>query len=280
MWGWLPPLAAWLVSSSASVPAGLLTGLALAIAVLAPAPDFQTGGFVSLAPWGVMIGAGLLTCLLSVLERGPGFIRRALGARLVRREAGRLAKRLDNWALLDGEPEGAVVSVVGWARGHSYLERPLGGRPCLGMALRCRGETEEVRLQRNRWGRQGALVVSRWCSGLYELLHDFDLVDDSGRSIPIKVADGRMLARPNVELHGDDVDARLLIASLDLPLGALPSTRQAFVLHDGDPVLVIGFKSTVVDPSAPGAGPRGAPLRATLVSDSTRPLLVIPIEPV
>jgi hypothetical protein len=63
-----------------------------------------------------------------------------------------------------------------------------------------------------------------------------------------------------------------LLTMLDLPLDVTPVGADVFVLRDGDPVLVIGFKSTVVDPTL-GAH-RGPAERAGVASRSPRPLLI------
>ena len=45
---------------------------------------------------------------------------------------------------------------------------------------------------------------------------------------------------------------------------------------DGDPVMVLGFKQTVADPSQHAA--RQVPLRATLGSSSDQPLLIFALD--
>lgn len=128
-----------------------------------------------------------------------------------------------------------------------------------------------------RWrvGLTGVLGWGAFIPGVLETLHDFDLVDETGRSIPIQVADARMLGEPTVDLGGGD-SQHVLIASLDLPAGANPSGWQAFVLRDGDPLLIVGFRKSMVDPNEHGL--RQAPVRAGVASSPPRPLLIFPID--
>jgi hypothetical protein len=158
---------------------------------------------------------------------------------------------VDDWSALHGEPDGRAVSLVGWVQGHHQLATPVGGKPCVGIALGC---------------------VQNY-PGVVESVHDFDLVDDDGRALPIQVAGGRLLGEPNIHVFAD-AEGRLLVASLDLPAGAV-STNEALVLRDGDAVMVIGFKTTLVDPSEVGI--RQAPVRTALASAEARPLLLYPI---
>jgi hypothetical protein len=170
--------------------------------------------------------------------------------RLVTETVAAEALRIDDWGTLEGEPDGRVVSLVGRVRAGARLATPLGGEPCIGIALGC----------------------TQTYPGVLESGHDFALVDEHGRSIPIRVADGRLFGPPNARIFGDR-EGRLLVASLDLPAGATP-TRDAFVVRDGDPLRVVGVKTTFVDPTQPGM--RQAPLRIAITSSGTRPLLVYP----
>lgn len=171
--------------------------------------------------------------------------------RLVRSAAAAQAVQVDDWSTLDREPDGRAVSVVGWVQGRHQLATPVGGEPCVGIALGC---------------------VQTY-PGVVESVHDFDLVDDDGRVMPIRVAGGRLLGEPNARVFAN-AEGRLLVASLDLPAGAV-STSEALVLRDGDALMVIGFKTTLVDPSEVGI--RQAPVRTALGSAESRPLLLYPI---
>jgi hypothetical protein len=170
----------------------------------------------------------------------------------LRRGAAATALSVDDWDQLASTPEDQPVSVVGWARARLRLPHPVAGEPCIGLALPC---------QHNY-------------PGVLETLHDFDLVDEAGRSLPIQVADARMLGDPTVDLGGGDAQ-HVLIGSLDLPAGATPSGWRAFVVRDGDPLLIVGFRRSMVDPTEHGL--RQSPVRATVASSPPRPLLIFPI---
>jgi hypothetical protein len=107
-----------------------------------------------------------------------------------------------------------------------------------------------------------------------ETLNDFELCDEAGRAVLVQVAGGRMLGAANVDLT-DGKARRLLIASLDLPTGAVATGWEAFVLRDGDPVMIVGFKQTALDPTQ--ATLRGPPERASVASLPPKPLLIFPL---
>jgi len=50
---------------------------------------------------------------------------------------------------------------------------------------------------------------------------------------------------------------------------------DAFVLRDGDPVMAVGFKQTVLDPAQTSL--RAPPARTALASIAPRPLLIFPL---
>lgn len=200
----------------------------------------------------VLIGTGTLairpTVRRAILRR-----KSALVAAILRQTAPADALAIDDWSQLEQAPEDQLVSVVGWARARLRLAHPVAGEPCIGLAFPCQ----------------------QAYPGVLETLHDFDLVDEEGRLIPIQVSDGRMLGDATVDLGGGH-DQRLLVASLDLPAGANPTGWHAFVLRDGDPLLIVGFKKLMVDPNEHGL--RQAPVRATIASSPPRPLLIFPID--
>ena len=78
----------------------------------------------------------------------------------------------------------------------------------------------------------------------------------------------------NVNLT-DARSRKLLVASLDLPVGAVAAGWDAFVLRDGDPVMIVGFKQTALDPTQ--ASLRAPPARASVASLPPKPLLIFPI---
>ena len=96
---------------------------------------------------------------------------------------------------------------------------------------------------------------------MLETLNDFDLVDEAGRTVLVQVAGARMLGASNVNLT-DGKARRMLIASLDLPVGAVATGWDTFVLRDGDPVMAVGFKQTTLDPTQTSL--RAPPARATV----------------
>jgi hypothetical protein len=161
------------------------------------------------------------------------------------------AAKIDEWTQLAAEPDGRMVSLVGWARARSQLT--VEGEPCVGLALPCQ----------------------QTYPGVLESVHDFDLVDEQENPLPIKVADGRLFGAPNVSL-ADGQHRRTLVASLDLPVGAVLAGWEAYVLRDGDPVMILGFKQTFADPAQHGG--RQVPLQVSVGSTANQPLLIFPLE--
>ena len=211
-----------------------------------------TTALSQIRPWPSIIAGMVGAALLIPVRRAILRFKSQRAATIVKRNA-RDACSIDDWTTLEGEPDGRIVSVVGWIRGRLELEHLVNGEPCIGLALPCEAEYP----------------------GVLETLHDFELADEGGHSIAIRVADGRMLGRPNTRLHGNG-GHRLLIASLGLPSGAVPAGVGAFVLRDGDPVMIVGFKHTIRDPEAHET--RKSPLRPALGSAPPRPLLIFPLS--
>jgi hypothetical protein len=182
-------------------------------------------------------------------------IMRRLSARMagmVRATTPGMGAEIDDFAELDRQADGTLVSVVGWIRAREQLPEAVGGEPCIGLALACHQKYP----------------------GVLETLSDFDLIDETGRAVLVQVAGARMLGDSNVNLT-DGKARRLLIASLDLPVGAVATGWDAFVLRDGDPVMAVGFKQTVLDPTQTSL--RAPPARTALASMSPRPLLIFPL---
>jgi hypothetical protein len=202
----------------------------------------------------VYVAIGLLIVAIRPVVRRAILQRRSVRiAASIRESAPAEALTIDDWAELENAPEDRPISVVGWAHARLRLPHPVAGEPCIGLALPC---------QQNY-------------PGVLETMHDFDLVDEAGRSIPIQVADARMLGEPTVDMGGGD-SQHVLIGSLDLPAGAIPSGWHAFVLRDGDPLLIVGFKKSIVDPAEHGL--RQSPVRPAVASNPPRPLLIFPID--
>jgi hypothetical protein len=169
---------------------------------------------------------------------------------LLRHNAAEVAA--DDWTKLGAEPNDTVASVVGWVRGRQRFDKPIGGEPAVGVALPCQHHYP----------------------GIFESLHDFDLVDEQGQTIFIHAADGRLFGAMNVIL--DSHQLRHLYSDLAVPPGATPSGWHIHTLRDGDPVMVLGIKRTIVDPSESGL--RGPPERLALASSAPRPLVVFSIS--
>jgi hypothetical protein len=173
-------------------------------------------------------------------------------AGIVRASTPAMAVAVDDLAALERQPDGTLVSVVGWIRARDQLPEAVGGERCIGLALACHQKYP----------------------GVLETLNDFDLVDEAGRAVLIQVTGARMLGTSNVNLT-DGKARRLLIASLDLPVGAMATGWDAFVLRDGDPVMAVGFKQTTLDPSQTNL--RSPPARTSVGSLPPRPMLIFPI---
>jgi hypothetical protein len=195
-----------------------------------------------------MIGVSLLWPARRMIMRRRG----AKAAELARTGAESAAVPIDEVTELEQQPDGAVVSLVGWIRARGQLTQPVDGQPCVGLAIACHQRFP----------------------GVLETLNDFDLIDESGSTVFVQVAGGRMLGASNVTLSNGG-ERMMLIASLDLPVGAVATGWDAFVLRDGDPVMVVGFKQTAVDPGQ--ASLRAPATRATVGSLPPTPLLIFPI---
>src|SRR4051812_9198166 len=85
-----------------------------------------------------------------------------------------------------------------------------------------------------------------------------------------------MLGATNVSLTGGKA-RMMLIASLDLPVGAMATGWDTFVPRNGDPVVAVAFKRTVLDPTQTSL--RAPAARATVASSPTKPLLIFALAP-
>jgi hypothetical protein len=197
----------------------------------------------------IFVVGGLAAVLAPGVRRSILRIKSARVERLLARTADRVAS--DDWTALAGEPEGTIVSVVGWVRARLHLNKAIGGESAVGIALPCQAKFP----------------------GVFESSHDFDLVDEEGRSIFVRVADGRIYGTPNVAL--DSHELRHLFGELGVPNGATPSGWHVHCLRDGDAFMVVGAKTDGIDPGASGL--RGSEPRLTLASPPGRPLLMFSI---
>src|SRR6185295_14025463 len=75
------------------------------------------------------------------------------------------ALKVDDWAALESEPDGRLVSVVGWVR--ARVQMSVAGEQCVGLVLPCQQRYP----------------------GVMASVHDFELVDELERPLAIKVAD-------------------------------------------------------------------------------------------
>jgi hypothetical protein len=190
--------------------------------------------------------------LLLPVRHLASVVRAGATAKAGKEDASDAALALDDFQELEGQPEGRIVSVVGWVRGHGTLHHKAGGHRAVGLALPCRGQT------------------------LVETLHNFDLVDEAGHSALVVAAGARLLGRPTVQISRVDAEDRALLHSLDLPAGVVPTYWSAFVLRDGDPVMVIGARITVHDMTELQ---RNRPTTKTAIGSLPKlPMLVIPLD--
>lgn len=205
-------------------------------------------GVMMTSVYGMMAGLALVWPVRRMIMRHLS----AKVAGIVRASTPAMGVAVDDFAALEGQPDGTLVSVVGWIRARQQLPEPVAGEPCVGLALACHQKYP----------------------GVLETLNDFDLIDEAGQAVLVQVTGARMLGASNVNLT-DGKARRLLIASLDLPVGAVATGWDAFVLRDGDPVMAVGFKQTVMDPTRSNL--RSPPARTSLGSVPPRPLLIFPI---
>lgn len=205
---------------------------------------FSLQGFLTAAT-----GAALIVPMRRLVIR----IRANTIAKLAKEAATAQAAEVDDFLSLDGEPEGRLVSLVGWVRGHGYLYQPVAGERAVGLTLRCQDGVPFV----------------------MESVHNFDLLDEAGQPALVLTGGGRVYGDTNVRLERASAGDRQLLQSLDLPATALPTDWNAFVIRDGDPVMVIGTKTTVQDLTQLQRGKAAA--RTAIASTKARPLLVFPL---
>jgi len=173
-------------------------------------------------------------------------------AKRARTDGMEAARPIDDFQDLVAEPDGSIVSIVGWVRGHGYLLHRPGGQQAVGLAMHCRGQN------------------------LVETLHNFDILDEAGNSALALAGGARLMGQPNVNLSRAEDEDRAVVHSLDLPAGVAPSYWTAYVIRDGDPVMVIGTKTTVHDMTQLQHGRPTA--RTAVATDGKRPLMVFPID--
>jgi hypothetical protein len=201
----------------------------------------------------LLVGGALGAALLIPMRRTVVRIRASTIAKMARQAATDAAVAIDDLAALDAEPDGRLVSLVGWVRGRAYVDRLVDGQRAVGLTLRCQDGLPFV----------------------LELMHNFDLVDEAGNEILVATADGRLFGESNVRLSRASHDDRQFVLSLDLPAAAVPTDWNVFVVRDGDPVMVMGTKTTLQD-FAELQHNRSASITA-VASVKGRPLLLFPL---
>jgi len=271
-WSRLQAAAAGLVVPAVWVAVVGYAAVQVALAELSGRAVVPTAGPRFLVCLGVLM---VLSCLLPTVYWASLQLRSRALLALVWKGVVDEALAVDDWSTFDEGPDDRPISLVGWVRARRLLGFRVDGQPCLGLALGCRLKSLQSYVSAHydiRTGRRQEVAYIQRYSEVMETLHDFDLVDRDGRAIPIRVAGGRLLGQRNVALLGDDQDERDLITWLALPRGCRPLPKKAYVLRDGDPVMVVGYKTTVRDPEQ--AGLRDAPVQATLGSATPLPLLV------
>jgi hypothetical protein len=208
--------------------------------------------------WGLslpgMITIGLGAVCIIPMRRTVVRVRANAIAKMARQAAEDAALAVDDLSMLRDEPDGQLVSLVGWVRGEGYLDGLVDGQRAVGLTLRC----------------QDGLPF------LLESVHNFELVDEAGNEALVATGEGRVYAESNVRLSRASADDRQLLISLDLPPSAVPTDWNAFVVRDGDPVMVIGTKTTIQDYTQIQLNRSVA--RSAVASSKRRPLLIFPLD--
>src|SRR5579863_430160 len=154
-----------------------------------------------------LLTAGLGAMLIIPMRRAVVQIRASATAKMARRAAVDAAATVDDLALLANEPDGRLVSLVGWVRGHGYLYHRAAGERAVGLTLRCQDTSPFV----------------------METMHNFDLLDETGNAALVVTAGARICGAPNVRLSRANDGDRQLVMSLDLPPTTVPTDWNAFV---------------------------------------------------
>ena len=200
-----------------------------------------------------LLTGGLGALLLIPMRRTIVRIRASTIEKMAR-QAGERAAAVDDLSLLGDEPDGRVVSLVGWVRGHGYVDSPVDGQPAVGLTLRCQ---------------DGMPLVM-------ETMLNFDLVDESGHEALVLTGEGRLFGEANVRLSRASESDRQLVMSLGLPATVVPTDWNALAVRDGDPVMVVGTKTTVQDYTQIQHNRSVA--RTAVASSKDRPLLIVPLD--
>jgi hypothetical protein len=256
--GWLEPIdrAIIMVKGWAVWPLYLMLGRVVffafhhVIATASGAYDLAQSNYLSIPG---LLTAATMAALIQPTRRFIVRVRARAVAKMAR-EAAERAAPIDDLAALEAEPDDRVVSLVGWVRGTGYVDHPVGGQRAIGLALPCQDGLPFV----------------------METLHNFELVDEAGNAALVITGAGRLLGPSNAQLSRASVDDRQLLHSLNLPPTTVPTDWNALVVRDGDPVLVVGAKTTIQDLSQLQFD--RAASRPAVASTRQRPLLVFPLD--
>jgi hypothetical protein len=165
-----------------------------------------------------------------------------------------LATSLDDLKAFPAEPDGRLISLVGWVSADGFLPRQVDGQDVVGLAIGVQDTYPYV----------------------FETMLNFDLVDETGEAVLVATAGGRLIGRSTVRLQRGSDAARSLVNWLDIPASATPTDWNAFVLREGDPVMVIGTKATLQDMSEME---RHRPtVRPALATSPGRPVLIVRLD--
>lgn len=190
---------------------------------------------------------------------------------LMRNRLARLARGAADLSSFAGEADGMLMHVKGRVRARETLPALLG---------------EERAVYRRVLIQFGGVRV------IHEAAVDFSLVDEKGEQATVQVAGARLLV-PNPERRLFDEEPAGF-KDLALPaelLRELEARRQMmergkqvdairigeFLVRDGDPVELVGYKTRTIDINMSDRLERDLPLRATLRSGKELPLLISPL---
>jgi hypothetical protein len=202
----------------------------------------------------VLVGGFVGAALLIPMRRAVVRLRASTIAKMAKQAAEDRAAPVDDLTALGDEPDGRLVSLVGWVRGHGYVGPLVDGAQAVGLTLRCQDGMPFV----------------------VETMHNFDLIDEAGNPALVLTGDGRLFGEANVRLDRSSNDDRHLVLALDLPAAAVPTDWNVLAVRDGDPVMVVGTKTTIQDYSQIQHNRSVA--RTAVASSNERPLLIFPID--
>ncbi len=188
------------------------------------------------------------------VKRGIIALRARAIANRAKATAAALATSVDDLKTFAAEADGRVISLVGWVSADGFLPNQVQGKDVVGLSLRV----------------QDALPY------VFETMLNFDLVDEAGDAVLVATGGGRMMGRAATRLSRASEADRAVVTSLDIPAAATPTDWNAFTLREGDPVMVIGTKTTLHDMTETQHNRPTA--RPALASTPARPVLIIRLD--